>query len=80
MRVYSSYTSIHEDVEKLKKIFMYNVYPMKFVDRCIMKFFNRIQEKRIPVHNVPKRDLTRVLPFLGRVSYDVNKKLGEVIN
>ena len=80
MRVYSSYTSIHEEVEKLKKIFMCNGYPMKFVDRCILKFFNKIHEKRIPVHTVPKRDLTIVLPFLGTVSHDVKKKLGEVIN
>ena len=76
----SSYTSIHEEVEKLKKILTCNGYPMKFVDRCVLKFFNRIHEKRIPVHTVPRKDLTIVLPFLGTVSHDVKKKLSAVIS
>ena len=35
----SSYGSLHEEVENLKKIFSKNGYPSKFVDRCIFNFF-----------------------------------------
>ena len=37
----SSFLSLHDEVEKLKKIFKNNGYPMKFVDRCIFQFFNK---------------------------------------
>ncbi len=50
---------------------------MKFVDRCIYRFFNKIYEKRIPVHTVPKKEVTIVLPFLGMTSYNVKKQLTE---
>ena len=73
----SSFLSLHDEVEKLKKIFKNNGYPMKFVDRCILKFFNKLYEKRTPVHTVPKKEVTIVLPFLGVSSYDVKKKLDE---
>ena len=35
----SSYGSLHEEVENLKKIFAKNGYPTRFVDRCIFNFF-----------------------------------------
>jgi hypothetical protein len=73
----SSFLSLHDEVEKLKKIFKNNGYPIKFVDRCILKFFNKIYEKRTPVHTVPKKEVTIMLPFLGMSSYNVKKKLDE---
>ena len=73
----SSFLSLHDEVEKLKKIFKNNGYPMKFVDRCIFKFFNKIYEKRTPVQTVPKKEVTIVLPFLGTSSYNVKKQLTE---
>ena len=73
----SSFLSLHDEVEKLKKIFKNNGYPMKFVDRCILKFFNKIYEKRVPVHTVPKKEVMIVLPFLGTSSFEVKKKLDE---
>ena len=73
----SSFLSLHDEVEKLKKIFKNNGYPMKFVDRCILKFFNKIYEKRTPVHTVPKKEVTIILPFLGVTSFNVKKKLEE---
>ena len=73
----SSFSSLHEEVERLKKIFKNNGYPMKFVDRCIYRFFNKIYEKRTPVHTVPKKEVTIILPFLGVSSFNVKKKLDE---
>ena len=51
----SSFSSLHEEVEKLKRIFAKNEYPSKFVDRCIFTFFNKIHEKRTPITTVPKK-------------------------
>ena len=79
-RITSSHSSLHDEVEKLKNIFKNNGYPMKFVDRCIFRFFNKIYEKRTPTPNVPKKEITMVLPFLGVSSFHVRRKLTETFN
>ena len=71
----STYSSLHHEVERLKKIFKNNGYPIKFVDKCIYRFFNKIYEKRTPVHTVPKKEVMVVMPYLGMSSYHVQKKL-----
>ena len=71
----SSYTSLHEEVEKLKKIFSRNGYPGKFVDKCIFEFFNKLYEQRSPISTVPKMEFMMVLPFLGTTSLKVKNNL-----
>ena len=71
----SSYDSLHVEVERLKNIFRKNGYTIKFIDRCILKFFNKLFEKRTPIPTVPKKEVTVVMPFLGTISYDIKKKL-----
>ena len=71
----SSFNSLHAEVENLKKIFSKNGYPSKFVDRCIFSFFNKIYGKKEPVHTVPKKELTMIMPFLGTTSWNVKKSL-----
>ena len=71
----SSYSSLHTEIEKLKRIFGKNGYPVNFVDKCILKFFNKIHEKKEMVHTVPKKDVSIVLPFLGSISWRVKNEL-----
>ena len=71
----SSYQSLHKEIENLKKIFSKNGYPFKFVDRCILKFFNKLYEKKDPVHTAPKKELLMFLPFLGTTSWKIKNDL-----
>ena len=71
----SSFLTLHAEVEKLKTIFKKNGYPANFIDRCILKFFNKMYRKRDPVHTVPKKDLVITLPFLGSISWTVKNEL-----
>ena len=74
----SSYMSLHDEIEKLKKIFINNGYPVKFIDRCIRKFLDKMFEKRPPQPTVEeKKEVLFVMPFLGTTSYHVKKKLCE---
>ena len=41
----SSLIGMHMDVEKLKDIFRKNEYPTSFIDNCILKFFNKMNER-----------------------------------
>ena len=75
-QITSSYTSLHEEVEKLKIIFAKNGYPSKFVDKCIFNFFNKIYEKRsVVVDPTPKKEFMLVLPFLGSISWKTKSAL-----
>ena len=72
----SSYQSLHEEIEKLKKIFMKNNYPVKFIDKCVFQFFNKIFQKKLPVEPPDsKKEVMLVLPFLGSISWFVKKEL-----
>ena len=79
-QISSSHTSIHQEVEKLKKIFGMNGYPTRFVDKCIRAFFNKIYEKRDPLFMVPKREFTMFLPFLGNTSLRIKNSLTRSFN
>ena len=71
----SSYKSLHEEVENLKKIFAKNGYPSKFVDKCIFNFFNKVFEKRTPIITVPKKEFLVLLPYLGTTSWKTKNAL-----
>ena len=71
----STVGSLHDEVENLKKIFAKNGYQSRFVDKCIFNFFNKIYEKRTPVHTVPKKEFMMVLPFLGSTSWKTKETI-----
>ena len=71
----SSYQSIHKEIENLKKIFSKNGYPSKFVDKCIMKFFDKLYQKKVLLPTVPKMELTMILPYLGITSSRVRTSI-----
>jgi hypothetical protein len=57
-----SFQSFHKEIENLKKMFSKNGY------RWILPLFNKLCEKRSPIHTVPKKEQTMILPFLGSTS------------
>ena len=71
----SSYQSLHEEIERLKKIFAKNSYPSRFLDRCIFHFLNKVFAKRLPVTTVPKKEFLVFLPFLGTTSWRTKNSL-----
>ena len=66
---------MHDEVEKLKDIFRKNGYPPSFIDSCIFKFFNKIHNTKLPVHTVPKMEVSMILPFMGTTSTYVKNNL-----
>ena len=71
----SSYHSLHVEIEELRKIFRRNAYPNSFFDKCVLRFFNKVYDKSLPVHTVPKKEVVMILPFLGSTSWTVKKEL-----
>ena len=51
-------------------------YPSKYVDKCILKFFDKFYQKKVILPAVPKMELTTTLLCLGSTSYRVrNSKI-----
>ena len=57
-----------------------NGYSSKFFDKCVLKFFNKLYDKRDPLNIVPKLDMMVVVPFLGMTSWKVKKELSRSFN
>lgn len=71
----SSLTGLHDEIEKLKSIFHKNGYPPAFIDRCVLRFFDKIHIKKVPVHTVPKMEVSIILPFLGTTSANIKNNI-----
>ena len=56
-------------------IFLKNGYPLKFIDTCLKKFFNKMFVKKPLVDTVPKKDYIIVLPYLGPLSDKIQKRV-----
>ena len=78
-RLCSSYKNFHREIETLKSLFKHNNYPQNFVDQCIKKFFNKLFIKKDLNFMVLKRELTFVLPYLGKLSFDLRTRLRQTI-
>ena len=64
----------HEEVEFLKVLFRKNLFPVPFIDKCILAFVNK-KIKPVIKHTVEKKKFVISLPFLGRYSNDLRKKI-----
>ena len=71
----SSFEHIVKEINNLKIIMRKNGYPVNIVDKCILKFFNKIYTKKEVVQTVEKKKLILVLPFLGSFSLRTKHEL-----
>ena len=72
--IVSDFSKFHFEVETLKKTLHKNVYPAKFVDKCIAKFVNNIFAQKSVIPTVSKWELRIVLTYLGNFSSFTQKE------
>ena len=74
----SSYIQFHEEVVKVRNIFLKNNYPISFIEQCINGFLN---SKFTTRNESPGKDEINItLPFLGRLSLQIRKKLRLIVS
>ena len=78
-RLCSTYENFHREIETLKSIFKHNNYPQNFVNQSIKKFLNKLFIKKDLNFMVSKRELTFVLPYLGKLSFDLRTRVRRTI-
>ena len=69
----------HHEINIIKSILYKNSYPRDFVDKCIKEFLNRVLTRKVVVSTVPKKDLMLVLPYLGKLSFQIRTKINRVM-
>ena len=78
-KLYSSYENFHREIKTLKSIFTNNNYPQNFVNQCIKKFSNKLFIKKDHNFMAPKRELTFVLTYLSKLSFDLRTRLRRTV-
>ena len=78
-RLCSSYENFHRETETLKLIFKHNSYLQNCVNQCIKTFLNKLFIKKDLTFMVSERELTFVLPYLGKLSLDLRTGLRRTI-
>ena len=76
----SNMENFHIKVEHPRSIFKCNNYPVNIIDQCIKKFLDKLYIPEQIVPTVPKRELLAVLPFLGKFSLNLRKRLYKSVN
>ena len=76
----SDFSRFHLEVQKLKVFLLKNGYSSSFIDTCIRKFLDKKYSIKTTVYDVPKMELTVVLPFLGNISYITKTQLNKTLS
>ena len=71
----SSFGKIVEESNNLKTIIRKNGYPVKFAERCIFHFFNKIYTPKKLIHTVDRKSLYLILPYLGTSSLQTKRNI-----
>ena len=75
----SSYEKFHAEIIFLKEVLKRNSYPITFIDNCIKTFLDRLYINKKIRDTVEKKQLLIVLPFLGKQSFLIRKRLQSCI-
>ena len=78
-RLCFSHENFHRKIETLKSIFKHNNFPQNFLNQCIKQFLNKLFIKKDLNFMVPIKELTFVLPYLGKLSLDLRTRLRRTI-
>ena len=77
-RIYSicsNWQIIHDEICKLKCVLLKNKYPLNFTNSCINIFLSKLFSDKVKPVTVPRKEFMICLPFLGRETIAMKKKL-----
>ena len=75
-----NFETIVKEIDRLKKIWLKNRFPLRFIDKLVRQFFNNIYIPKKIKHTVPKKQLFISLEYLGKQSLQIKKNLEKAIN
>ena len=79
-RISSSWALFHQEILKLKEIFIANAYPAALFESIVKRFLANVFDKTTQSPDIPDQQNKKVLvlPYLGRVSTSLKRKLTHI--
>ena len=65
----------HQEICKIKGIFIKNGYSERFLDKCVKTFLNKVFIPKRIIQPAEKKQVTIVLPYMGIISTELKVKL-----
>ena len=65
----------HQEICKIKDIFIKHGYSERFLDKCVKTFFNKVFIRKRLIQTSKKKQVTIVLPYMGMISAELKVKL-----
>ena len=65
----------HQEICKIKEIFIKNGYSEEFLDNCVKTFLNKVFIPKRIIQTAEKKQVTIVLPYMGTISSELKVKL-----
>lgn len=78
-KICSDFESFTNELRTLQLYFTNNRFPLHFVENVIKKTLNDIWTPKLQVPSVPKKPIYLKLPFIGRESYSVKRRLSSLL-
>ena len=69
----------HQEICKIKDIFIKNGYSERFLDKCVKAFLNKVFIPKRIIQTAEKRQVAIVLPYMGMVSTELKVKLHKTL-
>ena len=64
----------HQEICKIKDIFIKNGYSERFLDKCVKAFLNKVFIPKRIIQTAEKKQVTIVLPYTGIISTELKVK------
>ena len=71
----SDMPKFHQEICKIKDVFIKNGYSERFLDKCVKTFLNKVFIPKRIIQTAEKKQVTIVLPYMGMISTELKVKL-----
>ena len=75
LTICSGMPKFHQEIFKIKDIFIKNVYSERFLDKCVKTFLNKVFIPKRIIQTAEKKQVTIALPYMGMISTELKVKL-----
>ena len=75
LTICSDMPKFHQEICKIKDIFIKNGYSERFIDKCVKTFFNKVFIPEPIIQTAEKKQVTIFVPYMGMISTEFKVKL-----
>ena len=78
-KIASDYHVFDQDLKKLCSKMYKNGFPKNFVLNCVSRVLNGFYVPKVPVADVPRKEIMMVIPYLGHMSVVLKRDILKLV-